>query len=57
MWINQRELDTFRNQGCKVILNPRKDYYPEYDQDLNKSLSMPGMIDTDSPDSLPVEEL
>lgn len=31
MWVRGWEIDTLRRQGCKVIYNPKEEYYPQYD--------------------------
>lgn len=36
IWVHRWEVDIERQRGSKVISDPRQDYYPQYDQELNK---------------------
>lgn len=31
MWVHAWEVDNLRRQGCKIIYNPKEEYYPQYD--------------------------
>lgn len=37
MWIHGWEIDNLRKQGCKVIYNPREEYYPQYDLSIEQA--------------------
>lgn len=57
MWVKGWELETFRRQGAKSIMNPKQDYYPEYDQELNKSSVKGDILEQIDSDYLEVEEV
>lgn len=57
MWIKPKEWDNLRRQGCRLIQNPREEYYPEWDQELNKSKSLRDTAEILDPDYLEAEEL
>lgn len=41
------EVETLKAQGCKVIVNPRETYYPQYDQTRADALVMKEVLDDD----------
>lgn len=57
MWVKPWEVDNLRKQGCRLIINPREEYYPEYDNELNKLSTNRDIADIANPDILEVEEL
>lgn len=36
MWVHGWEVDNLRKQGCKVIYNPKEEYYPQYDLSIDQ---------------------
>lgn len=36
MWVRAWEIDNLRRQGCKVIYNPKEEYYPQYDLSVDQ---------------------
>jgi len=57
MFVHQWEVEMLRKQGCKLIINPREEYYPEHDVELNKVTTKGDIYPDMTSDSLPVEEL
>lgn len=37
MWVHAWEVENLRGQGCRPIINPKEEYYPQYDQNIVKS--------------------
>lgn len=48
VWIHPWEIDLHRQQGAKVIHNPKQSYYPEYDQELNGGIKAEIIESSDS---------
>ena len=36
MYVKRWEIDNLKTQGCKIIFNPKEEYYAIYDEELNK---------------------
>ena len=59
-WVNQNELDLRKQQGWKIVVNPRRDYFPEYDigsKGFNKNQPQPNLEIDDIANLLPYEEV
>lgn len=50
------EVDNLRKQGCKIIWNPKEEYYPQYDLSMTKPLVETSLI-VDDEDGKDVVEL
>lgn len=59
IWIKKWELEGERAKGSRVIINPKEDYYPTYDLELNKESIVPDNLieNIEASDVLEVEEL
>ena len=41
IWCRSWEMDNLKSQGCRRIVNPREEYYPEYDLTLKTAVTPP----------------
>lgn len=44
IWARGWELDNLKAQGCRRIINPREEYYPEYDLSLQNASPPPDEV-------------
>lgn len=44
MRVHPWEVENLRRQGARLIINPREDYYPQYDQSLANSVTLTDYI-------------
>ena len=40
VWVEESKVRDLREQGWRVIVNPREQYYPQYDQSLNNKVNV-----------------
>lgn len=40
VWAHPWEVELLRRQGSRVIVNPKEDYYPQYDQELANATAL-----------------
>ena len=52
MWLRPWEVENIRKQGGRVISNPKEEYYPELDMELNKTTLRGDLVINESPDLL-----
>lgn len=59
MYVHPWEVENLKLQGAKIILNPREEYYPQYDQSIPNSIVLTDQImeNIDSNDLLEAEEI
>ena len=58
IYVKMWEIDLERGKGSKVIVNPKEDYYPAYDQELNQKITPDILLENaDISDVLECEEL
>lgn len=56
MRVYRWEMDNLKKQGCKIVWNPKEEYYPQYDLSLNNAVIDPGLM-LDSDDGKDVVEI
>ena len=58
-YVASSEVSTRKSQGWQIIVNPRREYYPEWDQDNKNQMSRRGEIneDEDSKNYLKYEDI